>query len=182
MSKNNILIRSISHLTDARYFAAMGVDWISMELSEAPVSFQKWHSVQEWISGVKMAAELTSVDESVIARTIIDVKPEGIITDNIDIIHLTGGVQLFLLTDKINSKVGDELYGQIIPYHPSLKLEYHLIPENVYLQADWTPEWIKELKNIDYSGGFCFLASGEAKVGVKDYSDMDIMLELIRQD
>ena len=181
MSQNPILVRNIHHLTDARYFAAMGIDWMSMELSEDPLSFQKWHSVQEWISGVKMAAEITSIDESVIARTIIDVKPEGIITDNIDIVHLTGGVHLFLLSDKINSKVADELYGQIIPYNPSLELKYHLFPENIFLQADWTPQWIEELKNIDYSGGFCFLASGEAKVGVKDYSDMDIMLELIRE-
>ena len=100
MATNQILVRNIRHLTDARYFAAMGVDWMSMELSGDPASFSKWHSMQEWISGVKLAAELTSEDESVIARTIIDVKPEGIISDNLDIVHLTGGVHLFLLSDK----------------------------------------------------------------------------------
>ena len=180
MATNQILVRNIRHLTDARYFAAMGVDWMSMELSGDPASFSKWHSMQEWISGVKLAAELTSEDESVIARTIIDVKPEGIISDNLDIVHLTGGVHLFLLSDKLNTKAVEELYAQIIPYDPGVQLPYHQFPENIYLQAEWTPQWISDLLNKDFSGGFCFIASEEAAVGVKDYSEIDVMLELIR--
>lgn len=181
MTKNSILIRNITNLTDARYFAAMGVDWMSMELSEDPVSFSTWHSVREWISGVKLAAELKSEDESVLARTIIDVKPEGIVSDNLDIVHLTGGIHLFLLSDKMNYKVVDELYAQIILFDPNLELPYHQLPENIYLQADWTPEWIIDLKNKDFSGGFCFRATGETMTGIKDYSEMDAMLELIRK-
>ena len=69
---NNIFIRNISSLTDARYFAAMGVDWMSVKLSEDPASFSKWHTMREWVAGVKLAVELISNDESLIAKAMID--------------------------------------------------------------------------------------------------------------
>ena len=66
-------------MTDARYFAAMGVDWMSIELNNDPASFMRWHTLKDWVSGVKMAAEIIVPDEMLIAKTIIDAKPDGIV-------------------------------------------------------------------------------------------------------
>jgi hypothetical protein len=181
MAKNHILVRNINHLTDARYFAAMGIDWMSMLLTEDQKSFSKWHTMREWISGVKLAAELKSDDESLIAKTIIDVKPDGIVTNTLEFIHLTGGLQLFLLMDSFPSTM-DPVYSQIIPYDPIMlegEINQLQSPDTLYLEAEWTPELIKEVKSKNYNGGFCFQAGNEIEVGIKDYSEMDVMLDLI---
>lgn len=184
MSTTSILVRNINNLTDARYFAAMGVDWMSMELTEDPLSFSKWHTLHEWISGVKLAAELNARDESVIAKAIIDAAPDGIISDNLDLIHLAGGIELFLLTDKLLSGNSNGLYSQIIPY-TSFPSDYNVAsiehPELIYLENEWTPEVISTLKSNGYRGGFCFSGSDESLVGVKDYSYMDFMIEVVKQ-
>jgi len=184
MSANPILVRNIHHLTDARYFAAMEVDWISLELSNDSISFSKWHAMRDWISGLKFAAELKEPDESLVAKTIIDARPDGIISDSLDFVHLTGGVDLFILTEKLLPVSSNHLYAQIIPYDP-LNFDEGVLtfeaPALLYIEADWTTELISELKDINYSGGFCFRTVSEEIVGVKDYAAMDEMIALIRQ-
>ena len=168
-------------MTDARYFAAMGVDWISMELTEDPLSFSKWHTLRDWISGVKLAAELRTYDDSLIARTIIDAKPDGIITDDMDIIHMTGGIEVFILTDKLLTPQGVPLFGQLISYDAGLSDAVLNFRDNeglLYLQADWTPDMVMDLKNKGYKGGICFKGAAETALGVKDYEEMDMMIEI----
>lgn len=181
MSSNTILVRNISHLTDARYFAAMGVDWMSMVLSDDQVSFSKWHTFRDWISGVQLAAEIRNADESLMAKTIIDAKPDGIILETLDHVHLTGGLQVFLLNEGDSSQKENELYTQIIHYS-DFKLEYilQLNPQLVFLEANWTKEMILDLKSKNYYGGFCFAGESETAVGMRDYTGMDEMIELIR--
>ena len=183
MSQNSILVRNISHLTDARYFAAMEVDWISMELSEDPLSFAKWHTLRDWISGLKLAAELKSCDESLIAKTIIDAKPDGIITGDMDIIHMTGGIEVFILTDKPLTSLAAQPFAQIIPYDAEISEEVFNSRGNesfLYLQADWTPDMIMDLKNKGYNGCICFNGAEETAIGIKDYEEMDRMIEIWR--
>ncbi len=181
MPTNPILIRNISHLTDARYFAAMGVDWMSMVLSDDQASFSKWHTLRDWISGVQLAAEIPDADETLMAKTIIDVKPEGIILDNLDQVHLTGGLKVFLLADGDASQKENALYTQIIQYS-DVEIEnlLQLNPQLVFLEANWTNDMIMELKGKNYRGGFCFAGESETAVGVRDYSEMDEIIGLIR--
>src|SRR5687767_4011691 len=137
MSANPILVRNIHHLTDARYFAAMEVDWISMELSVDPLSFSRWHTMRDWISGVKLAAELQEADESLVAKTIIDARPDGIISNSLEFIHLTGGIDLFILAEKLLPIPSNHLFVQIIPYD-SLNIEGVFsfeAPALLYLEA-----------------------------------------------
>ncbi len=183
MAQNPILVRYINNLADARYFAAMEVDWISMELSEDPLSFSKWHTLRDWISGVKLAAQLQNEDESLVAKTIIDAKPDGIISTNLEFVHLTGGVDLFIQTEKLLPVHPSQLFAQIVPYDP-LNVDDGVFgfvsSPLIYLEADWTIKLISGLKDKNYSGGFCFRPGSEDVVGVKDYSLMDEMIELLR--
>ena len=184
MSTNSILVRNINNLTDVRYFAAMGVDWMSMELNEDPHSFSLWHTLQEWISGVKLAAEIHTRDESVIAKAIIDTAPDGIISDTLDLIHLTVGIELFLVTDKFSPGNDNGLFTRIIQ-HSSLSPGFDVAsfdhPERIYLEGEWIPEAIGTLISKGFRGGFCFRGSVEALPGVKDYSQLDAMIEIIKK-
>lgn len=180
--QNSILVRNILHLTDARYFAAMGVDWISMELNDDPVSFTRWHAMRDWVEGISLAAEIKTEDESVIARAIIDAKPDGIITDNLELIHLTGGLQLFYLTEQLSNPVA-QFAILILSYHPSqisLETIIHFPQNQIYLEADWSLENISQVLEKGYRGGFCFKGSLEDQIGIKDYSQMDELIGLIK--
>lgn len=180
---NKILIRNITNLTNARYFAAMNVDWISIRLTDDLPTFSKWHTIRDWISGVKLAAEIINSDESLIAKTIIEAKPEGVISDDLGIIHLTGGLELFVTTEIITSGSKD-LYSQIIPiesYGSLANIPPHT-SEQTYIEAAWTPDMITALMKTGYSGSFSFASVNETDNGMKDYSVMDEMIGRIKID
>lgn len=58
----------ISNLTDARYFAARGIDWLAFDLdqgSEAYISQSEIHAICEWVEGPKVVGSfgLLGADE-----------------------------------------------------------------------------------------------------------------------
>ena len=190
-----ILVRHITHLTDARYFAAMGVDWISMKLDADPKSFMRWHSIRDWVEGVKLLAEPASGDEELLARVIIDAKPDGIL--------LPEGVEFEVPEGIVRFKVGMD-FSDPLPYFDELSTSpiegamilagplppeegamiYSDFPEEgvmVFLEAEWTLEKIQEVLSSGYRGGFCFYGGQEDAIGVRDYEEMDEMIEAIRR-
>ncbi|KAA3625693.1 MAG: hypothetical protein DWQ02_21265 [Bacteroidetes bacterium] len=60
MLKTKVKASSITNLTDARYFAAMGVEWLGFNLNskEADViSTENFKEIEEWVEGVQIVAE-----------------------------------------------------------------------------------------------------------------------------
>jgi len=184
MNRNPIFVRNIRNLTDARYFAAMEVDWISLELNVEHATFSKWHTMRDWISGVKLAAEVINGEESLISKIIIDANPDGMVCQNLDFLHLTGGIDLFLVSENLNSIEMNALITHIVPYHFYIAepdLFQPVSKGNIYLEANWTTDSIAGLKSSGYSGGICFSGGEESAVGVRDFSLVDEMIELIRR-
>jgi hypothetical protein len=120
MNLNPILVRNIKHLTDARYFAAMGVDWMSIELSTLPSTFSLWHSLKEWIEGIGLAAEIPADDEMLLARTIIEAGPNGIILNQLVLPDVPKEIRIFFDTDEIKNvnRVDDATF--ILSYETSM--------------------------------------------------------------
>lgn len=58
MLKTKVIASSISNLTDARYFAAWGVEAIGFDLNT--VSAAQVHAFKDWISGPKVIGEFSS--------------------------------------------------------------------------------------------------------------------------
>ncbi len=184
MSKHPIFIRNITHLTDARYFAAMGVDWISIRLHSDLASFSFWHTLRDWIEGLKLAAEIDENDEMLLSRVIIDAKPEGILANHLEFVHLTGGLEMFVTADDFDSNLHQHGINMIVPYDPGtteLKSFVNILPEQIYLESEWNEQSILNVKASGYTGGFCFRSTPESKTGMKDFSDFDHLLELIRE-
>lgn len=185
MAKHPIFIRNITHLTDARYFAAMGVDWISIRLHSDPASFSFWHTLRDWIEGLKLAAEIEEDDEMLLSRIIIDAKPEGILANHPGFVHLTGGLEMFVAADKVNSNFYQHGIKVILPYDQGVIDSTSFLsspPDQIYLESEWNEQSIVELKHSGYAGGFCFHGTPESKTGMKDFSEFDKLLELIREE
>ena len=180
MKRNQILVRNIKHLTDARYFAAMGVDWMSMELNNDPASFMRWHTFREWIEGVEMAAEINGADEMLLAKTIIDAKPEGIILTQLIETEELSDVELFFDTHFIDRNKCPAGSFEIIHFD---EIDADRIPglssHNTFLQHEWTPDVLELLLAAGYEGGICFSGGEEDATGMRDYELMDELLSLI---
>ena len=181
MAPHLILIRKIQHLTDARYFAAMGVDWMSMELTEDQMSFDRWHALKDWVAGVKLVAEFDFKNEDLLAKVIIDAMPEGVVLDETSTLFISEDIQVFREIQD-SSKVTDQRNDYFIsPIDGMLRLNNFPIDiEEIFLQADWNMEKLKEVISTGYKGGFCFEGTKEEMTGMKDYSEMDEMLERLK--
>ncbi|NRB62188.1 MAG: hypothetical protein HRU40_04010 [Saprospiraceae bacterium] len=70
---------SITNLTDARYFAAWGVQWIGFNLnpiSEHFIDTSTVHAIKEWVEGPQIVIEWDGQDYHQIETIVQDVKPD----------------------------------------------------------------------------------------------------------
>jgi len=180
MSRNQILVRNIKHLTDARYFAAMGVDWMSMELNNDPASFMKWHTLKDWVEGVNLAAEINTEDDMLLAKTIIDAKPEGIILTQLIGTEELSDIELFFDTHYIDRNKCPAGSFEIIHFDDiEADSILGLSSFSTFLQHEWTPDLLEFLLAAGYEGGICFSGGEEDATGMRDYEVMDELLALI---
>ena len=178
----SVFIRNVTQLTDARYFAAMGVQWMSLLIEEDPKSFTRWHALRDWVEGVRLAADIGTNEESTVARMIIDARPDGIVSPSIDLLHLAGGVDYFLLTETKVDREIREMIRMIVNVENMATLPDWILnfdAEQIFIQTDLQIEVIKSYLQQGYEGGFCLLASGEQVTGIKDFSEWDQILELL---
>ncbi|MEP6795795.1 MAG: hypothetical protein ABJB16_15805 [Saprospiraceae bacterium] len=176
-----ILVRNIKHLTDARYFAAMGVDWMSIELTTDPASFMLWHALRSWVEGVMLAAEMDINDEMLLAKTIIDAKPDGIILKDASFIDLPDELNLFWEANSTEKVTADRKGKTILLYNDMISMEVVLeIPaDRIFLEARWSVEMLNDILLKGYAGGICFSGGDEDMTGVRDYGVMDDMIALL---
>lgn len=181
MNKNQILVRNIKHLTDARYFAAMGVDWMSMELNHDPASFMKWHTLKDWVAGVKLAAEIDISDDMLLAKSIIDAIPDGIVVRHMPQDAFPAEIQLFFDAQSPEGIDFPEDSFKIIRYDPLMDLQPILSTDSatIFLQAEWTPDSLGKLLEAGYSGGICFTGGEEDATGMRDYEMMDELIGML---
>src|SRR5690606_26455630 len=175
-----ILIRHISNLTDARYFAAMQADWISISLTHDATSFSIWHSLRDWVEGLQFAAELAVDDESLLAKTIIEASPDGLIFPTFPTIEIPTDQQVFVTTIQPIPEGFRGLPIRILPYHAGQELTNTGGSELIFLEANWNTDMLRLLLNTGYTGGICFSGSHEDAVGIKDFSLLDDLIALLR--
>ena len=183
MSYHPILVRHIMHLTDARYFAAVGVDYMSMELDETQLTFDRWHAIREWVEGPKFAAELRSKDEEIFSRIIIDLKPDAVIINQNDSIPHIHGLVNFIVYHELPAIITGENQYLIISIPPEQALQVLAVMENstdIFIETEWTIPLLRSALQMGYQGGFSFKTEKEIDTGVKDFTEMDDKIQCIR--
>ncbi len=176
-----ILVRNIKHLTDARYFAAMGVDWMSTELTTDPASFMLWHALRSWVEGVMQAAEMDINDEMLVAKIIIDAKPDGIILKDDSIIDLPDELNIFWEANSTEKVSVDRRGKTILLYNDNSPIDevFKIPADKIFLQARWSAAMLNDVLLKGYEGGICFIGGHEDMTGVMDYSEMDEMMRIL---
>lgn len=153
MLNRKVIATQITNLTDARYFAARGIDYLLFDLDK--ISLQQILEIKEWVEGPEMLLLLSSSSLPLLDEAIIKVKPVAIAgrEESIlqDIKHLEGHVQIFdWISDK---KIVMELQDYILIANES---------ELGHLRAD---------DGVMISGG------SEQAVGMKAFDQLDSVLD-----
>ncbi len=171
--------KNISHLTDARYFSAMGVEWMSFLLGGKGISVPAFHGIVEWIEGPNIAIEGTS-DTSILSEYtsikeagFIDPSEENILQIGVDMWSQAPydlEAKAVLLTATTIGEIRDHavfLGEQTTPY---------------FLDANFSNEELitiaKEIPNL----GIAILGSSEEKLGFKDFDEIDQLFEALGYD
>lgn len=166
-----IWIRSLKSLTDARYFAAMGINGISMEVNSE--SILTWFAIRDWVEGIQTGIEPLQYDDDFIARIYIDAKPDVLIVEESALSKFPGEIPTIV------KDVSKQIYPHrsIRLYDQSLNLNE--LPHEDLLESDWTVDLIRKVLEQGYKGGFCFRGEAEEQTGIRDYTAMDEMLEIL---
>jgi phosphoribosylanthranilate isomerase len=196
MLKTLVKVSGIENLSDARYCAGMGVEFLGFPLAQLP--FEKFQEIRQWISGVEIVGELIGSTTSETMDLIHQFKPDRIEvdskanlielkkldlpmilrvnldTDNLPALFASAGpfVSHFLLMgDSKESLLGAESQVEIwaAQYPMILGLD---IPD------DDLEEWVSQssIKGIG-------LVSGkEDRPGFRDFTDLMTILEKLEID
>lgn len=157
MLNRKVIATQVTNLTDARYFAARGIDYLLFDLDEIPLD--KILEIKEWVEGPELLLLISSASVSLLDEVIIKAKPFAIASKEHSIIqelnHLEGHVEIF---DWIN--------------HEKITLEsqdYQLITEGPALLT------LSSDMGVIVSGG------SEEAVGVKAFDQLDDILDLLEE-
>lgn len=80
MLKTLVKVSGIENLSDARYCAGMGVEFLGFPLAQLP--FEKFQEIRQWISGVEIIGELIGSTTSETMDLIHQFKPDRIEVDS----------------------------------------------------------------------------------------------------
>jgi len=191
MPKIKIKASSITNLTDARYFAAMMVDFMGFQLDlshDERITPEQFHGIKAWVEGPEIVAQVGKTpqhlfhdiystddyqwvscdeanqdyDENI---RICELRPSSIQ----DLAHLTlqqGTIyQLHLQAISEQDLYQSKLLSEICAQH------------KVFISAPSHEEYIRQLVEEIQPYGIDVMGGAEEKVGFKSYEELDVFFE-----
>lgn len=185
---------SVSSLSDARYFAGMGVDWLGFDVNpDSPhyVSAELYRSMAGWVTGPKRVIEVSQFSAESMHELINTYSPDFIevtaqqisavqqltalpVMARLDLAQEQPDVQLLANVKYVVLSAKDPLKEKEVIQKISQVTEVLLVvaPEQTQIQ---------NLLTLLPLSGICLKGSPEIKVGLKDYSFADL-LESLEED
>lgn len=202
MLSTPLLAHGISHLTDARYFAAWHPDYLCFPVGERGLSLDYFVAIREWVAGPVCVVELggdtgATLPEALRAQGITHVlldygspttafEQRGIAVltrlpvagyqSAPDVAERLGEISDPVLLDFTD---GGITWSDLVDGHPfSAGILKEMIGQRkVYVSIDLTPDEATEATEMLY--GLALRGSGEEKVGYKSFDDIDALLEAL---
>ncbi len=152
MLKNKVIASHVTNLTDARYFAARGVDFLLFDMDL--ISLDAAIQIKEWVEGPSILVLFSPDSSSLIDETILRLKPSfvGAKTPDVfaDLAHLSAHVSLYKWSvDKI------------------------VIEEKLFLPLP------SSYSSLQLTDGIIVRGGEEEAIGVKSYEDLDNFFDSI---
>ena len=80
--KTSVYAAQIANLTDARYFAARGVEWLGFDCNPASPTYlplEQSRAVREWVDGVKIVAEFGQQSPPDVLFHLTELRPDALL-------------------------------------------------------------------------------------------------------
>lgn len=184
MIDTKFIAADIQNLTDARYFAAWGAEWMSFLLKETDLNAEGLARIKEiidWVDGPKMAASFPeSTAAEIIMEYAISLGLDGIIIsgEKADQIDSFGQNISVLFPCKSMDDLADCAYEHVIFQIENESQLGGLTDDllesyTIYLDTNWTTDLIKKYNSLFDQSGLLLRGGAEEKVGFKSFDELD---------
>jgi len=180
MLSKKIIASNIRNLTDARYFAAWMVEYMSFDLSagsEAYIGPENIKEIIEWLEGPEFIGNICGhEDMNFILENMTSHALAGIITDKKSIVDHWDFAQgkLFYCTSQFEDIRN---LDTIIICSPSDASAYANVGQEVFIDStDFSLELLDDPK---LRAGFCLEGGEEIKTGLKSFDELDEIFEFL---
>lgn len=190
MLKTKIIAADLQNLTDARYFAAWLVDYMSFNLSDPSSNLPKIKEIMDWVEGPIFSAQYTGLEDS----QSIESQLEALSIDHLilgpfaneDLINSDWQVtQTILLDDEVGELTSDRTYivQSSVAFSEFSQDKMNTLRKlcdshSIYLDCGFSSDDIHSILDMGITG-LVLRGSEEEKVGVKSYEDLDEILEAL---
>lgn len=178
-----VLARHIQHLTDARYFAALEVEYIAFNLDEGSPSYVEplqLHAIIDWIEGPTIVIENPGAETfAVDTKTLLAFPFEP--DDNQDAYFIE--LPLSALAQNHLPKAHAYIL-KIEAWNDLLDADWTQIYQlaefgKLFVETDLNAALINYLLDNHPTVGIVLSGSQEEKTGIKSYEELDEILELL---
>jgi len=190
MLKTKIIAADLQNLTDARYFAAWLVDYMSFNLSDPSVNLPKIKEIMDWVEGPIFSAQYTGLEDS----QSIEAQLEALSIDHLilgpfaneDLVNSDWQVtKTILLDDEVGELTSDRTYiaQSTLAFSEFSQDKMNTLRKlcnshSIYLDCGFSSADIHGILDMGITG-LVLRGGEEEKVGVKSYEDLDEILEAL---
>lgn len=180
MLKRSVIAADITNLTDARYFASMGVDYLMYNPSD--ISIHEIGAIKEWVEGVKTLIVLDSSNVHLIEEILLRIKPDAVgASDKFSFGRVTTYINngpVFYHFDK-----GSPTSKVVLTDVDNIdEKSFHIadpVAVKTFSDEPFTLErinaFLKESENV----GIILRGSAEIETGLKSFEAVDLILEAL---
>ncbi len=205
--KTRLKISSVNSLTDGRYFAAVGAEWIGFDFKENAdryISSESAIEIMNWLAGPRFVGQYDDADEIFINESIEAINIDTIQTSSdLDLTKLSNKVQSIIKTIDVDKESSFDailkIYEDEKQWTSQFLLNISISWMDIQSGGEWTVENLKTLcethptfLKLDFSEenllnilediqpfGIDLIGGNEIKTGVQVFDDVQALIELL---
>jgi len=176
MLKTKVIADNILNLTDARYFAALGVDYLSFKIEH--ISFDKIVEIKNWVEGVQILLDVNNSISPSMMESIIQLEPAGFVSSDLELVKQLENdfidELVFLRADSL------DLYKNTIVEGLSSFEDLISSPgSTTYIKGKYSQESLNRIIESNNITGIVVEGGQEEKVGLKNFEELDKIFECL---
>ena len=184
MLKRSVIAADITNLTDARYFSSWGVDYLHFNLDH--LGIDDVISIIEWVDGVDILLEFSVDSIGDLDKAMIIAKPFAVGASDKDIFEGLLGLgmecKLFFRFEKNGGQNSNIMVMSESEYIDPKTLQISPTDQaSTFMVAPSDQEAMLNLLEQNQSFGFILQAEGELQTGMKNFDNMDAILEILEE-
>ncbi|SOE24155.1 phosphoribosylanthranilate isomerase [Spirosomataceae bacterium TFI 002] len=175
MLKRKVLVKGINNLSDARYCAGMGVNFICFDLdpnNKNTLPFEKIKEIKNWLVGISIGVDISNF-EGTEKVDLKEIEPDFLIVNDNQVDWMGDEIPFFIENSNDKSSAGNVIVKDID------ENQYGSLTDKHYVENRWDENSISQLLLKDQPFGIVLQGGDESRPGFSDYGDLMEILELL---